>query len=302
MPKKKAAAAPAVKPVWSESTVLDAIETASHPNADAWVFLRQVPDGTSVSKERTADAMAIGCWNSTGGNVIHGYEAKVSRADWMKEIQQVEKSARFTQQIHYWWIAAPEGIVKLEEMPADWGLKVVRRNAEGKYVVKVAKPATLHKKPVITFGLVCAMMRRAFRASEDRKALSQKLRVEYERGVKDGERHAKQDRQSDANLESQELSRLKGMVASFEASSGVKLRQWDSEQIGEAVAIVRRDGHAARHWETLFETARHIAGHCEQALASLKALEGVNRDAPAEPGRGHTEPTPDVEPSRPSLF
>jgi hypothetical protein len=287
-------------PGWSEGTVLDAIETASHPNADAWVFLRQVPDGTSMAKERTADAMAIGCWNSTGGNVIHGYEAKVSRSDWLKEIQQVEKSARFTQQIHYWWIAAPEGIVKLEEMPADWGLKIVRRDAAGGYRVKVAKPATLHKKPVISFGLVCAMTRRAFRASPDRKALSIKLAAELERGIQIGEGRNKRNLDATSLMEVQELQRLKRTVEDFEAASGVKISMWQGEEIGDAVRVVRNNGHAARHWEHLRDSVKHIMERCETALKQMANNEAKKS---AEPGTVKAEPGGAVEtPGRPSLF
>lgn len=57
---------------------------------------------------------------------VHGFEIKVSRADWLSEHRtQGEKSAPWRSYCNYWWLVVPnKGIVKPEELPAGWGLLV----------------------------------------------------------------------------------------------------------------------------------------------------------------------------------
>lgn len=104
--------------LWREDLVADAIEASRHASSEQWVFLRQVPNGPLATKTRTADAMAMGCWGSTGIE-MHGYEIKISRSDWLSEIQDIKKAEQNSKFCHYWWVATPEGIAKVEECPAN---------------------------------------------------------------------------------------------------------------------------------------------------------------------------------------
>lgn len=58
---------------------------------------------------------------------VHWHEVKVSRADWLAELRQPEKSEAFTRYAHYRWLVVPTSqIVGVEELPAGWGMLVVK--------------------------------------------------------------------------------------------------------------------------------------------------------------------------------
>lgn len=75
---------------------------------------------------RTADAVAMDLWPSQGLQ-LHGHEVKVSRSDWLTELKQPEKCEPVKRYMDRWWLVVSDSkIVKQEELPAGWGLMVVR--------------------------------------------------------------------------------------------------------------------------------------------------------------------------------
>jgi len=84
------------------------------------VFLPEVTLGS-----RRADALYIG-FTSTRGRHLIGHEVKVSRADWMHELDQAHKAEEWERECHAWYVVAPStDIVRPEELPPGWGLMVV---------------------------------------------------------------------------------------------------------------------------------------------------------------------------------
>lgn len=69
---------------------------------------------------RTADAV----WFDATTMDWHFVEAKTSRADWLRELAQPEKSRPFRQQVDYAWLLAPADVPRYDEMPERWGLLV----------------------------------------------------------------------------------------------------------------------------------------------------------------------------------
>ncbi|TXH42500.1 MAG: hypothetical protein E6Q97_35680 [Desulfurellales bacterium] len=122
-----------------------------------WVFVTEVPDGTGSEKCRTADAIAVGCWQKTRGRLI-GHEVKASRSDWKKECEQPEKSLLWRQQCSEWYLVAASGVAKLEEVPADWGFLEVSKKGD-KLLTRRMSPA---KDPgPISMNFLAAITRRA---------------------------------------------------------------------------------------------------------------------------------------------
>lgn len=74
------------------------------------------------------DFLSVGVWKSTGF-VVNGYEIKVSRGDWLKELKDPLKSAENMRRVDHWWLAAPTGVVKSEEeIPDGWGYLRIQGN------------------------------------------------------------------------------------------------------------------------------------------------------------------------------
>lgn len=125
-----------------------------------YALMWEVGDATGSRVSRHADAVAMNLWPSRG-LLIEGFEIKVSRSDWRRELDNPAKSAAVQQYCDRWWVVAPTGIIQLHEVPALWGVKEVTE----KGVVKTVKAAPdldsviPKNSPVRSF--VAAMLRRS---------------------------------------------------------------------------------------------------------------------------------------------
>lgn len=134
-----------------------------HFKGGAHVILEQVRNQTGSGRtERYADALVASVWPSRG-LWFAGIEIKVDRADWIRELQDPEKSAAIQQYCHYWWIAAAEGIVQPDELPETWGLFELH----GKKL-KLTKQAPRLKPKALAAKFVCSVLRNAAKAQEAR--------------------------------------------------------------------------------------------------------------------------------------
>lgn len=248
---------------WHEGAVFEALETI-HPSGDQWILVPQIPDATSWDKRRTADAMAFGCWRSVG-IAVHGYEIKVARSDWLREIQDPEKAKEFSNRCNYWWIAAPEGIVKPEELPADWGLRIVTKTTDG-YSVRVKKGATFREVPNFDVAFVVALARACWRKSPERRADEEALAEAFRKGEIEGRKETAAIPYEYRNAKAQ-LDALKAEVAKFETESGITIRGWEGRNIGPQVKAFRDLGEpemvfggVVEKLERLLKLAREVAG------------------------------------------
>ena len=68
------------------------------------------------------DALYVG-FTTTSGRLLVGHELKVSRADWLNELNQPGKADPWADECHQWWlVVADPAIVHDGELPAGWGL------------------------------------------------------------------------------------------------------------------------------------------------------------------------------------
>jgi len=197
-----------------------------------FVFLPQLRDATGFDASNTADAMALGLYRSRGRD-LHGFEIKVSRSDWLRELKKPEKAERIAQYCDLWTIVVsdPE-ICKLEELPTAWGLMVA---FNGKLTV-VKRAIKIDAAP-ISRELLCSIVKKTFDlkhkpAEAELEAIKQK---EYKRGLVDGERKGSSRNGAAALVE------LKDRIKEFEEASGIKLTgqwEWQAQEVGRAVRIV----------------------------------------------------------------
>lgn len=118
--------------------------------APEWATTFEVANRTG-SASRYADAMAFNLWNSRG-HALLGFEIKVSRSDWLRELKDPAKSAPIQRFCDRWFVVTEPGIVKLDELPLTWGL--MERKSRGLSVVKDApklKPEKLSRDFVAAF-------------------------------------------------------------------------------------------------------------------------------------------------------
>lgn len=223
-----------------------------HP-AGEWAYLEEVAPRTGGGT-RYADAVAVNLWNSRG-HAVHGFEVKVSRSDWLRELKQPAKAEEVYVHCDHWWLVTEKGIVKDGELPVTWGH--LERRGGSLYTVKAAP--RLEPKP-LTRGFFASLVRRSFEGIE-RKAGAihidkvAELRAEYEK--------AKAGHRAEAQ---RELERLKARIADFEKKTGLSFTDYAGPPI--EVVLLAQKINALSGWRS------------DQALHRLIELaEGLERAA-----------------------
>lgn len=229
----------------------------------AWAFLDEVRNGTGLGRVvRTADAMAMSLFPSRGLH-LHGFEIKVSRADWLKELKAPEKAEEMARFCHYWHLVVNDvDIVKPGELPQPWGLLV----RKGDKLVVAAQPTFNEHATPPTYRFLGALLRK-FSATETAQA---KIDEAWKRGREDGWTAGMGHAQtvSDAGRTQAALDELRARVETFEKASGVSL---DRYQLGNVAAAVRV---LAGGYDSPIKRLKHLAKDADEiAKASREAVE-----------------------------
>lgn len=89
------------------------------------VFLPEVgwnPAGGASGRDGGCDAIYVG-FTSSSGRILVGHELKVSRSDWLNELNKPGKADAWADQCHQWWLVVSDpAIVHEGELPHGWGL------------------------------------------------------------------------------------------------------------------------------------------------------------------------------------
>lgn len=92
-------------------------------NARRYVVAEHVPSSTGGAAH-IADFVVLDVWRTK--LAFHGHEIKCSRSDWLAELRQPWKAEAIKRHMDHWWLVVSElSIVKMEEIPEDWGLMFV---------------------------------------------------------------------------------------------------------------------------------------------------------------------------------
>lgn len=232
--------------------------------APEWALFFEVYAGTGWSSGLgRADAVAMNLYPSRGLSV-NGFELKVSRSDWLRELKDAAKAETiFGYCDHFWLVVGDRAIVKDGELPEPWGLIAPRGDA-----LAIVKQAPKLKGKPLDREFIAVLARRASTASsemiEERvaaatvelRALADKLRGERDEALKMSDRH------------------LAAEVKAFEEASGISIRQkWNGgKEVGAMVKALLEVGGIERQkraLERLAETARVIRHDCAEALKVL---------------------------------
>lgn len=243
-----------------------------HQRAPGDVLLHEVPS----EEGRSADAVLVRCWKSRGYE-LHGFEIKVSRSDWLRELKAPEKAEPIARYMNRWFIVAPAGVVKADELPSTWGLMQYR--ADGKLVV--AHPAPKLSPAPVDRAFLAILVRRAFTSS--RKEIREAEQRARQEGIEIGRRKAERE-SGDEHLRN-EVNRLKKDIADFEEQSGISFtsRTWHrGRDIGDALEWIMR--HQYRFPSRAVDQARSAAERVLKATAQLE-----NELAPLLLGKGQAK-------------
>jgi hypothetical protein len=208
---------------------------AKLPRAE-YALCFEVRNAAGFGATRSADAVAMSLWPSRGLEIL-GFEIKVDRRDWLRELKNPSKAEAIAQYCDRWIILAPPAIVEQTELPPGWGLWVLHE--DGRFAAVVTPPL---RTPVpITKDFLAAVLRRAHEADAElvdaliaKQRADEKLQAEtrFEREVE----YRVQNR-------THRYGELEKAVAAFETAAGIKIGDaWEAGEIGKAVRLVREKG------------------------------------------------------------
>lgn len=196
-----------------------------------WVFLPQVRSSTGTAN-RIADGMAFNMYHSTGYEII-GFEIKVSRSDWLSELKDMSKSNEIMEYCDKWYLVVSDAsIVKDGELPKNWGLLVLK---DDKLVQKI-RP-TPQKTVQMPLPFVASLLRRS--GDEIVRIRNQYIKREDIAGqLEEARKRGYEDASGwSGKRTKEELENLRGLVAEFEKSSGIKFDTWKGKQYGASLGL-----------------------------------------------------------------
>lgn len=229
-----------------------------------------VRNDAGFSANRTADAIAIGLWPSTGCS-LEGFEIKVSRGDWTRELREGSKSEAFMVYMDFWWLVAPREIVTDDELPPAWGL--LCPSGDGLRVVRRAKR---NDTPLpMPRGMLAALVKRAS-TQEARQAA---LDARYQEGVARGKAQAAHT----GGWEAREGKALREKVERFRKDTGIAIEHlYDTDALRKAHALVKSGGHLdlARRLGYAANNVEKLATELRATVASIESVTVPTSDTP----------------------
>ncbi|MEM1225930.1 MAG: hypothetical protein AAGJ40_09535 [Planctomycetota bacterium] len=174
-----------------------------------WVLIHEAPLPGNAGY---CDMIALGVWQSTKNRII-GHEVKASRADWLKEVDQPDKSEAFSRFCNRWYIVAAPGIVKLEELKPEWGLMEATR---GMSSLKIKRQPKDTEAEQLTPGIMAAWFRRVAAGpgeAEIQRRVNSQLELRRKRDAASGDYRLTRAKN--------EIERLRSMILGFEERSGL---------------------------------------------------------------------------------
>jgi hypothetical protein len=248
---------------------------AKNGNGPEWAYLEKVRDAPGFDAKRTADAMALNLWASRGCE-LHGYEVKVSRADWRRELADPAKADGWCTVVDRWWIVAPRGVVPRDELPSTWGL--LETSARG-LTVTVQAPLLREVRLPLERRFLVPILRAAgagLSFTPDEAALKEAREEGREAGRKAAEESGGQwKRLYEQAVEDARRSRQ--AVTELEKALGVSVTEWNDPGGKRAVkvpaalkAVLYGDDAVKRAQQVVERTATEL----ERQAGLLRALVG----------------------------
>lgn len=199
-----------------------------HPE---WALMFEVANGTGHHGKSYADAVAMNLYPSRGLTIL-GFEIKVSKQDFMREIEKPDKSVPVQQFCDQWWLVAPAKAVDESLLPAAWGWLRV----DGDRLVQVKAAPALEAKP-LSRAFIAAMVRRQNAADAEEVDRLVRDRVEMQR--KDDRERIEREIQARTRQADEAIKKL------AELKARIGNDRWDlldADEIAQAVKFVRKSG------------------------------------------------------------
>lgn len=227
--------------------------------APAYATFANVADSTGIANGR-ADAISMAAWKSRG-YLLHGFEIKISRGDWLRELKQPAKTERLQKYCDHWWIVVSDSSIVRDDLPSTWGLMV----ANGSGLATVVKAPKIEPVPADREFLASLLRTAIYSAPAEPAAIGEARAEAVTAANKEwADAFAKQIKV---------IEELNKKINDFESASGINIRGWrGAKEVGEAVKFVM-DQHGRAN--LCGQMKRLRIEHVRASLALRKATKAL---------------------------
>lgn len=229
--------------------------------APEWAFMAQVRNGTGFTRKvtRTADALAMSLYPSRGLH-LHGFEVKVSRSDFVKELKTPEKAEDIARFCSFWWIVAPDtNVAPVEMVPANWGLLVMKGDG-----LTVAKQATFKESAPLDTPMIASIFRNVAGTMLPIDSLT-----DWKREVEATARiTAEQTWKVQIKCLEDGMKRQAELMKKVEAALGCHISDWDVESATKAIRLAQMLSGKGLH---IVDTLAHLIREAESIKPAVEA-------------------------------
>lgn len=235
-------------------------------------------------RTRLADGVAIPTYESRGTE-MHGFEVKVTRADWLRELKEGSKAEACAQHCDRFWLVLGDPAIAFDaEVPAKWGILVPHGDG-----LKVRRHADLLREERVEWPrrLVVTLARKAYKAAND--SVREVRHTAYRSGYDDGKKAASGGWEKErAAADHQFAERVK-------AAAGI----WNDNE--DTIARLKRrlaagDALLAHEWKE--SPADAIRNAAKDLMERAKQVDTLLKEA-AKPSSTPSESGPTAWPSTP---
>jgi hypothetical protein len=286
------------------------------------LFLPEVGQNGGWGSGSRCDAIYVG-FTSSSGRILVGHELKISRSDWLNELNKPGKADAWADECHEWWLVVNDpAIVHDGELPADWGLMSPSPRSKTRMQIhtraarkdpRVHRPAWNAVRSIMarqdTLRAQAAERLRRDAREDARREFDKQVTATIDRRLAAGGQHdAAKIREQLAQIE-QALGAKIDFTAATDRASGTRYG-WSGEvtlaQISEIAAAVRTLGDVQRAVSALTDRYGNPVKHTQAALdrlaAALTDLGKAGRAAKLPPAPPAAEPAAAAARPSPDLF
>lgn len=214
--------------------------------APEWAIFFEVQNGTGAGRSRYADALAMNLFPSRGLE-LHGFEVKVSRSDWKRELSNPHKAEDHFKNCDRWWIVAPKGVVEKDELPPTWGHIIADESGLRQTVVAPRLEPVQWSR-----AFVAAFLRRASETdSREIDAIVSKRVLDATNRINENFEQRVKDR---VRLVEEKLHR----VQEVEKAAGISLTDWSATpETGRLIKILQ-DSRLFSDFDSLKDVSKRL--------------------------------------------
>ncbi|TDD97596.1 hypothetical protein [Actinomadura rubrisoli] len=237
-----------------------------------------VTEVTAPGSNRSCDLLRVGMWQSRGlGIGVH--ELKVSRSDWLRELDDPGKADAWWRFCSRFWVVAMPGVVNASELPEGWGLMLPPNRANGRRFRPVVPAAS--REPEVSLPLLVEILRRA---DNIRVAEMQQMRMVHRRDLYTKVEQARRTANADALdlVTKQSLEKLEQVlgarISDFAWGTDLPLTEITSGELAIAVCEYTHQHVALQRREVeLGRIESRLQGVAQRVLRDLPSVAALKR-------------------------